>query len=360
MFLFKKAKKGFNNLRHHRGNVNAAGSTPELRNIAQDSHVPRNSKSDVSAMSVPIQMNIQGNPVFHRSQLATEGQVPQESSIQHQALQTAGAVAETGIKILKELSDIIPVAGQGLGIALGVVSECIQIYHANNKEQFNKLSEELSTKLAEVKQYMQQSRSTEMDQVFQTLAKKLGRISSKASPQQNKNWLAQVLEKTDKIVSADKISQEITSYFEDIKNAFDACQRKVLFRIERNTSDISQDIYLKNLNPSKEAFYDYQVGRPACTPETRVEILEKIMKWANTTSEDQVYWIGGMAGTGKSTIAKSLCDAFEKENLAGAFFCSRQLEACRDHTRIIPTIAYQLAKYSQTFAEALTKELEKD
>ncbi|KIK66938.1 hypothetical protein GYMLUDRAFT_156943, partial [Collybiopsis luxurians FD-317 M1] len=100
--------------------------------------------------------------------------------------------------------------------------------------------------------------------------------------------------------------------------------------------------------------------RPACTPGTRVEILEKIMKWANTASEDQVYWIGGMAGTGKSTIAKSLCDEFEKESLAGAFFCSRQLDACRDYTRIIPTIAYQLARYSHTFAEALARELEND
>ncbi|KIK66972.1 hypothetical protein GYMLUDRAFT_142824, partial [Collybiopsis luxurians FD-317 M1] len=97
-----------------------------------------------------------------------------------------------------------------------------------------------------------------------------------------------------------------------------------------------------------------------CTPGTRVEILDKIMKWANTASEDQVYWIGGMAGTGKSTIAKSLCDGFEKENLAGAFFCSRQLDACRDHTRIVPTIAYQLARYSHTFAEALTRELRND
>ncbi|KIK50732.1 hypothetical protein GYMLUDRAFT_145460, partial [Collybiopsis luxurians FD-317 M1] len=97
-----------------------------------------------------------------------------------------------------------------------------------------------------------------------------------------------------------------------------------------------------------------------CTPGTRVEILDKIMKWANTASEDQVYWIGGMAGTGKSTIAKSLCDSFEMENLAGAFFCSRQLKACQDHTRIIPTIAYQLARYSRSFAEALIKELQND
>ena len=59
---------------------------------------------------------------------------------------------------------------------------------------------------------------------FIAIYRELGRINSKASPQQNKNWLAQALEKTDKIVSADKISQEITKYFEDIKNAFDVCQ----------------------------------------------------------------------------------------------------------------------------------------
>ncbi|KIK58278.1 hypothetical protein GYMLUDRAFT_1006702, partial [Collybiopsis luxurians FD-317 M1] len=72
--------------------------------------------------------------------------------------------------------------------------------------------------------------------------------------------------------------------------------------------------------------------------------------------------MGGMAGTGKSTIAKSLCETFEEKMqiLASAFFCSRQLPDCRDHTKIIPTIAYQLAHFSRTFAEALTKELQKD
>src|ERR1700761_981311 len=87
----------------------------------------------------------------------------------------------------------------------------------------------------------------------------LGSINSKASPQQNKDWLEQALKKMDKIVSADRISQEITKYFEDIRKAFDACQvcityhigstrslrlctlqRRILFCIERNTSDISK------------------------------------------------------------------------------------------------------------------------
>lgn len=71
--------------------------------------------------------------------------------------------------------------------------------------------------------------------------------------------------------------------------------------------------------------------------------------------------MAGMAGTGKSTIAKTICEDLEKkEILAGAFFCSRQLEACYDHTKIIPTIAYQLAHYSRTFSEALETELKND
>lgn len=68
-----------------------------------------------------------------------------------------------------------------------------------------------------------------------------------------------------------------------------------------------------------------------------------------------------MAGTGKSTIAKSICEKLEeKKMLAGALFCSRQVEACRDHAKIIPTIASQLAYYSCTFADNLGIELESD
>ena len=41
---------------------------------------------------------------------------------------------------------------------------------AENKERVKELTEELSAKLAEVKMYMKESKSTEMDEIFQTLA----------------------------------------------------------------------------------------------------------------------------------------------------------------------------------------------
>ncbi|THU87781.1 hypothetical protein K435DRAFT_609924, partial [Dendrothele bispora CBS 962.96] len=72
-------------------------------------------------------------------------------------------------------------------------------------------------------------------------------------------------------------------------------------------------------------------------------------------------WMCGMAGTGKSTIAKSLCLMLEEQQLlAGSFFCSRQIPECREYHHIIPTIAYQLAYYSCTFGETLEKVLEED
>lgn len=68
-----------------------------------------------------------------------------------------------------------------------------------------------------------------------------------------------------------------------------------------------------------------------------------------------------MAGTGKTTIAYSLCEQLhEGLRLAASFFCSRQLPSCRNVKHIIPTIAYQLARFSAPFRHALSSVLEQN
>ncbi|THU84506.1 hypothetical protein K435DRAFT_687360 [Dendrothele bispora CBS 962.96] len=121
---------------------------------------------------------------------------------------------------------------------------------------------------------------------------------------------------------------------------------------------------MNKLEYSVLAFHNAaSMNRSHCTEGTRVEILNDIIKWAEDCSSDTLlgYWMCGMAGTGKSTIAKSLCLKLEeKELLAGSFFCSRQVLSCREDSKIIPTIAYQLAHYSCTFAQELKGALEYD
>ncbi|RFU28422.1 hypothetical protein B7463_g7900, partial [Scytalidium lignicola] len=46
-----------------------------------------------------------------------------------------------------------------------------------------------------------------------------------------------------------------------------------------------------------------------CLPGTQHEILKKIQKWAESPSREIIFWLHGMAGTGKSSIARTVANA---------------------------------------------------
>jgi hypothetical protein len=59
----------------------------------------------------------------------------------------------------------------------------------------------------------------------------------------------------------------------------------------------------------------------------------------------QVYWLTGVAGTGKTTVAQSVAEMAKKlDILEASFLFSHASEDRRDYRRVIPTLAYQLAR----------------
>ncbi|KAG9119840.1 hypothetical protein FRC07_004929, partial [Ceratobasidium sp. 392] len=120
---------------------------------------------------------------------------------------------------------------------------------------------------------------------------------------------------------------------------------------------------LKGLPNSLDAQYRsakaLELGRGGCTEDTRTEVLEQMQAWAHNTESERIYWLNGMAGTGKTTIAYSLCERLEKDNkLAASFFCSRQLPECRDVNLIVPSIVYQLSRLFPSFRRTISAVLE--
>ena len=106
---------------------------------------------------------------------------------------------------------------------------------------------------------------------------------------------------------------------------------------------------------------DSTIQRGGCTAKTREKILDDLSTWAQDPKSSQIYWMSGMAGTGKTTIAYSFCQRLAKDGILGAsFFCSRSLSACSDIHRIFPTIAYQLAHSCPPVASELLEILKKD
>ena len=105
--------------------------------------------------------------------------------------------------------------------------------------------------------------------------------------------------------------------------------------------------------------------REPCTPGTREEILKEIIAWADDISaaSPPVFWLTGQAGSGKTTIAYTIAKHFDELEearhtrrhtvLGGNFVCSRQFEETRRQIHIIPTLVYQLARKSRSYAHAL-------
>ena len=98
------------------------------------------------------------------------------------------------------------------------------------------------------------------------------------------------------------------------------------------------------------AFHDSgeRFDPPKCHPNTRVAVIRHILEWLNDPeSSDLVMWLHGAAGAGKSAIAQTVAQMlFEQGRLSGSFFFARGSTTGRgDVKRLVPTLAYQLAKY---------------
>jgi len=89
----------------------------------------------------------------------------------------------------------------------------------------------------------------------------------------------------------------------------------------------------------------YRCGnRRGCLRGTRKDVLGEIERWLIGEQDQRVFWLNGLAGTGKSTIAQTFAETtFADGKLGASFFCSRDF-ADRSNLQIIfPTLAFQLA-----------------
>ena len=95
----------------------------------------------------------------------------------------------------------------------------------------------------------------------------------------------------------------------------------------------------------------YQHGdRRGCLRGTRETVLNEIESWTNDFHKSPVFWLNGLAGTGKSTIAQTVSEwAFADGLLGASFFCSRDFTDRSDLRFIFPTLAFQLAHKFPSF-----------
>lgn len=129
----------------------------------------------------------------------------------------------------------------------------------------------------------------------------------------------------------------------------DTDQKAVLARLEDEVAvGASFDSHAEEYNPK-------------CLRNTRVEILQQISEWAGNSSAEAVFRLNGMAGTGKSTISRTVARSFARENRLGASFFFKRGETDRGRiAKFFSTIAADLTRREPAIARHVKNAIDSD
>ncbi|KAF8542140.1 putative WD-repeat protein [Trichophaea hybrida] len=107
----------------------------------------------------------------------------------------------------------------------------------------------------------------------------------------------------------------------------------------------SQDSHLSNVPYADGAAFNsrLQDHESQCLPDTRVDLLQQIVTWSNDPSGACIFWLNGAAGTGKSTIARTVARTWANQKQLGAsFFFSKGGGDLGHATKFFTSLAAQL------------------
>jgi hypothetical protein len=121
-----------------------------------------------------------------------------------------------------------------------------------------------------------------------------------------------------------------------------------------NNKDISDHLE-RDLAPVHTAQFDGEEAGSFCLSGTRVDLLNKLVAWAEDVTTPPVLWLSGLAGTGKSTVARSFCERLHEKTLVASFFISRNSADRKSAKMIIKSLIYQLGIRNPQIRSAFVK-----
>ncbi|EDR10615.1 WD-40 repeat-containing protein [Laccaria bicolor S238N-H82] len=241
------------------------------------------------------------------------------------------------VKILNQCSGLCP----PLKTALSGFIECVELYNktAGNHKEMERILNKIFDLGSELTVKLQERRDQQkLDRIIGKMSKSLEEENKKIKAMLKQGFPRQ-------LVRNSKYAGELVSCSVKIKAALDTFFHQVFQSLPRSR------------DAAFTAAIDFDnIPRGPCTKDTRVDVIKQIMDWVKETDSRKVpsvYWLTGLAGLGKTTIAYTICEELEEASIPFvSFFCSRQLDS-KNSKLLITTICRDLAEQFSGFANAL-------
>ncbi|KAJ5948106.1 hypothetical protein N7466_001121 [Penicillium verhagenii] len=156
---------------------------------------------------------------------------------------------------------------------------------------------------------------------------------------------------------AEQVTQKLEQVQQELTSLSDT-QSAVLTGIER--LDLKFD--WGKVTAQGAAFDSYaNQHEDLCLPGTRTDLLRQVLDWVKSPNGKCMFWLNGRAGTGKSTISRSVTTMLNDTSLLGASFFFKRGESDRGSAkRLFPTIASQLLKTIPRLVPGVQKAVNED
>ena len=126
---------------------------------------------------------------------------------------------------------------------------------------------------------------------------------------------------------------------------------------------VDKKIDFAKLPIAKGASFDSHIEEhnAKCLGNTRVELQRQIKEWATDQNGLPILWLKGMAGTGKSTIARTVARSFaDKGQLSASFFFKKGEGDRGTAGRFFTTIARDLMAHLPELTSGITEAIDAD
>ncbi|KZP15702.1 hypothetical protein FIBSPDRAFT_1047933 [Athelia psychrophila] len=152
-----------------------------------------------------------------------------------------------------------------------------------------------------------------------------------------------------------EMAQSLTTLHDQFNTGVVVHIAVVCFRIQTDVATLVENQALDRLGSSGVDLGDF----PCCLPGTRRDTIDEILGWASNPSQgdsDNVLWLYGPAGTGKSAVAATVATHFSEMGRLGAFvgFDRASPEQGRPSTAV-KSLARQLAEYDGRLRTSITQ-----
>ncbi|TEY23585.1 hypothetical protein BOTCAL_1463g00010 [Botryotinia calthae] len=274
------------------------------------------------------------------------------------------------VKTLRIVSNVITI----IDLSVKIASQYSEYYTnvkntQDNIKHLQSEAQELKVILEKIHSIYNNSNNTNL-QDFQSLCKEvedcqkqLTQLEAKLEPR-----------KANKLMKVDSLIKKLASCKDNISFSLQVdqeCMISFVFQIAEADDDayriqilnIHQKIVLNKLRPADNAAFDShnEEHNARCYQGTRAELLQYIYSWASDRGSERIFWLNGMAGTGKSTISRTVAQNFVDKGELGASFFFKRGEGDRGHAGMFfETIVTQLVQKLPSLATHVQDAIDAD